>query len=68
MHKPRGFLGYTKRAMHFQELTPFLQLTSIQSAGSHFYSEIGESSKIVPTLTQNWRRQSRHFQRFCVLM
>jgi hypothetical protein len=29
---------------------PFLSLASIQRAGSHFSSGIGESSKIVPTL------------------
>src|SRR5260370_31001017 len=47
-----------------QLLTPFLQFVSSQSAGNHFCNGIGESSKIVPTLTLNWRLQLRHFQRF----
>src|ERR1017187_6668385 len=38
-------------------LTPFLQLTTIQKAVIHLSSEIGESSKIVPTLTLNCRLQ-----------
>src|SRR5579871_689860 len=41
---------------------PFLQLTSIQSAGSHLSRPMGESSKIDPTLTENCFSQARHFQ------
>src|SRR5881397_2790545 len=40
----------------------FLELASIQSAGSHLSNPIGLSSKIVPSLTENCRPQSRHFQ------
>ena len=42
---------------------PFLQLTTIQRAGSHLSRPSGESSKIVPTLTENCFLQPRHFQR-----
>src|SRR6266480_2447025 len=41
---------------------PFLLLASIQSAGSHLSNPIGLSSKIVPSLTENCRPHSRHFQ------
>src|SRR2546426_473746 len=41
---------------------PFLELASIQSAGSHLSSPMGLSSKIVPSFTENCRPQSRHFQ------
>src|SRR2546430_1133000 len=41
---------------------PFLLLASIQSAGSHLSSPMGLSSKIVPSLTENCRPHSRHFQ------
>src|SRR6266511_5952173 len=46
------------------ELMPFLALAISQIEASHLSSGIGESSKIVPTLTENWRRQSLflHFQ------
>jgi len=37
------------------ELTPFLLLVMSQMATNHLSSPIGESSKIVPTLTENWR-------------
>src|SRR5580693_2836320 len=40
---------------------PFLQLASIHIAVSHLSRPIGESSKIVPTLTENCLWQSRHF-------
>ena len=33
---------------------PFLQLVSSQSAGSHFWSGSGESSKTVPTFSENF--------------
>src|SRR5271155_5309750 len=35
---------------------PFLQLATIQIAANHFPRSIGLSSKIVPTLAENWRR------------
>src|SRR2546426_11985610 len=41
---------------------PFLLFASIHSAGSHLSSPMGLSSKIVPSLTENCRPQSRHFQ------
>src|SRR2546429_9265925 len=41
---------------------PFLLLASIQSAGSHLSNPMGLSSKIVPSLTENCRPHSRHFQ------
>src|SRR5438270_3134585 len=41
------------------EETPFLQLMSIQTAEYHLPREIGESSKIVPTLTENCFLQVR---------
>src|SRR5580704_4887284 len=44
-----------------QLLTPFLQLTSIQSVGSHLSKPIGLSSKRLPTLTENCFLQPRHF-------
>src|SRR5438309_7910 len=44
------------------ELIPFLLFTAIHSAGSHFESGIGLSSKTVPTLAENCLSQSRHFQ------
>src|SRR6185436_18273650 len=46
---------------------PFLQLTTIQSAGSHLSRPSGESSKIVPSLTENCFLQPLHFQIFRVL-
>ena len=33
---------------------PFLQFDRIQKAGSHFSRPMGESSKIVPTLSENF--------------
>src|ERR1700683_1254263 len=39
----------------------FLQLASIHIAVSHLSSPTGESSKIVPTFTENCFLQSRHF-------
>src|SRR5947208_3885952 len=41
---------------------PFLLLASIHSAGSHLSNPMGLSSKIVPSLTENCRPHSRHFQ------
>src|SRR5581483_4236415 len=47
------------------ELVPFLVFASSQKAGSHLVNGIGESSKIVPTLTLNCRLHSlqRHSAR-----
>ena len=45
------------RPAHFELLlTPFLQLASIQTAASHLSSPMAESSKMVPTFTENLRR------------
>ena len=53
-HEPSGLLSYANGAAYSRRtLIPFLQLTSIQRAASHLSSEIGESSKMVPTLTEN---------------
>src|SRR5437879_7776840 len=41
---------------------PFLELASIHNAGNQRSSPMGLSSKIVPSLTENCRPQSRHFQ------
>src|SRR5205823_11269976 len=41
---------------------PFLLLASIHSAGSQRSNPMGLSSKIVPSLTENCRPHSRHFQ------
>src|SRR5213595_1455718 len=41
---------------------PFLLLASIHRAGSHLSNPMGLSSKIVPSLTENCRPHSRHFQ------
>src|SRR5436190_20873096 len=45
---------------------PFLQLTAIHIAGSHLSKPIGESSKTVPTLAENFCFGCgvRHFQTF----
>ncbi len=40
------------------EDVPFFVLASSQTAGSHLENEIGESSKIVPTLAVNCRLHS----------
>src|ERR1700736_1888835 len=37
------------------ELIPFLQFTKSHAAGSHLSRPIGESSKMVPTLSENFR-------------
>jgi len=44
--------------------TLFLLFASNHTAGSHLSQPRGESSKMVPTLAENWRRHSllRHFQ------
>jgi len=44
------------------ELIPFLLLATSQTAGSHLSKPSPESSKIVPTLTENWRLHALHFQ------
>src|SRR5437879_13491231 len=44
------------------ELTLFLQFASSHIAVSHLSRPIAESSKIVPTLTLNCLRHSRHVQ------
>ena len=41
---------------------PFFELASNHTAGSHLSKPIGLSSKIVPSLTENCRPHSRHFQ------
>jgi hypothetical protein len=44
------------------ELIPFLLFAINQIAASHSSRPIGESSKMEPTLTENWRLQLWHFQ------
>jgi hypothetical protein len=46
---------------------PFLQLPTSHMAVSHLFKGTAESSKMVPTLTENCFRQSRHFQIIRVL-
>ncbi len=48
------------------ELTPVRELVSNQTAGSHLSNPIGESSKIVPALTENCFLHARHFHRWRV--
>jgi hypothetical protein len=43
-------------------LMPFLLLATSQIAGSQTSKPSGESSKMVPSLTENWRRHCLHFQ------
>src|ERR1039458_2868131 len=47
-----------------QELTPFLQFTTIQTATIHLSSPMGDSSKTVPVFTLNclWHSRFMHFQ------
>src|SRR5436190_23207420 len=45
------------------ELIPFLLLAISHTAGSHLSSPSGESSKIVPTLTEYCFLQPRHFHK-----
>jgi hypothetical protein len=47
---------------------PFLVFARSQKAGSHLVSGSGESSKIVPTRTENWRLHSLQRQIFRVAM
>ncbi len=46
---------------------PFFALTRSQIAGSHLSKPRGESSKIVPFLTEYWYLQDLHFQSFRVV-
>ena len=65
-HKPRGLLGNVQYAGNTSQLEmPFLQLLMSHIAGSHLSKPSGESSKIVSTLTENWRLGCRtlHCQR-----
>lgn len=54
------------RAISYDE-TPFLQLATIQTTRNHFPSGSGESSKIVPTRTENCFLHALHFHTFRVL-
>src|SRR5437016_2897272 len=47
---------------------PFLELAVSHTAGSHLSNPSGESSKIVPSLTENCFLQLLHFQSRRVLM
>jgi hypothetical protein len=64
-HEPRGFLRTPSARPSSCDDAPFLVLASSQKAGSHFVNGIGESSKIVPTRTENCRLHSlqHHFFR-----
>jgi hypothetical protein len=48
----RGFLFTSRARASSYELVPFFQLTMSQSVGRHFWSGSGESSKMVPTLSE----------------
>src|SRR5438445_5038983 len=50
------------------ELIPFFEFAMSQTAGSHLSSPSAESSKIVPTLTENCFLHALHFQRRRVVM
>jgi hypothetical protein len=50
----------SERAISWEE-TPFLALAMIHIAASHLSSGMAESSKMLPTLTENWRLQPLHF-------
>jgi hypothetical protein len=64
IREPRMSLSQMQDIGHFVGAeTLFLQLTSIQSAASHLSKPMGESSKIVPCLTENWRLHDLYFQR-----
>ena len=52
-HKPRRFLRDAKSAVKFPGGYAVLESRSIQTAGNHFSSGIGESSKIVPVFREN---------------
>jgi hypothetical protein len=54
------------RASSWLEM-PFLQLTASQIAGSHLSNPSGESSKIVPFLTEYWYLHALHFHSLRVL-
>ena len=56
IHEPCCFLSDTERPVHLIATDPFLQLATIQIAANHFPRSIGLSSKMVPTLAENWRR------------
>src|SRR6266508_1329925 len=45
------------------ELIPFFEFAMSQTAGSHLSSPSGESSKMVPSLTEYCFLQALHFQR-----
>ena len=57
----RGLLGDAERT-GLELLMPFLQLATIHIAGSHLSRPMGESSKMVPTLTENCLRHPRQVQ------
>jgi hypothetical protein len=52
-HEPRAFLRDAERPRDLVGAEPFLQLAIIQTATSHLSRGSGESSKIVPTFTEN---------------
>ena len=55
-HEPRGLLRDAKRPRQIScELTPFFMLAIIHTAGSHLSRPSGESSKMVPVLSVNFR-------------
>jgi hypothetical protein len=49
-----------ERAISWEE-TPFLELAIIHMAASHLSSGMAESSKMLPTLTENCRLHALHF-------
>ena len=53
-HEPCGLLSHAKSAVQFIAVMPFLQFESSHMAGSHLSRPMGESSKMVPTLSENF--------------
>jgi hypothetical protein len=60
-HDPRGLLSHLKGACDFTRRNAFLQLASIHIAQIHLSNPRGGSSKIVPTMTEYYFVQARHF-------
>jgi hypothetical protein len=54
-HEACSLLGYSHRAVKFPGEIPIFALVMSQPTGIHFSKPSGESSKMVPTLTENWR-------------
>ena len=54
-HEPCGLLSDAEGAGQFVAADAVLALAISHSASSHLSRPMGQSSKMVPTLTENWR-------------